>query len=300
MSADHLLKSSTAPPGTPPAGDTAAGTVPAGLIFTDLDGSLLDHLTYDFSPAAGAVARALRAGVEIILCSSKTCPEMVLWQERLGIAAPFVVENGGGVFHNGGRLGKAAFPELLHNLPAVTLGSPIRELRELLAQASVLFGLSPRGFGDMDDTGVASVTGLTLPAARLALQRDFDEPFIWLSDPPPEALAAFVSYANDRGCAVERGGRFWHIMGRGGKGRAVEWLLNAYELEFGARPRSLALGDGENDLSMLRAADLGVAIRRPDGSSLATGHKGLRATSGIGPTGWNECVSEWLDRLGAD
>jgi mannosyl-3-phosphoglycerate phosphatase len=65
------------------------------LIFTDLDGTLLDHDTYDFSPALPALT-ALRAdNVPLILCSSKTRAELEYWKERLNIHDPFISENGG-------------------------------------------------------------------------------------------------------------------------------------------------------------------------------------------------------------
>ncbi|MDZ7359290.1 MAG: HAD hydrolase family protein [candidate division KSB1 bacterium] len=65
------------------------------LDFTDLDGTLLDHDTCDFSPALPALEALRAAQVPLILCSSKTHAEMKSWRERPGINHPFIAESGG-------------------------------------------------------------------------------------------------------------------------------------------------------------------------------------------------------------
>jgi len=62
------------------------------LIFTDLDGTLLDHDTYDFSPARPALKALRAAQVPLILCSSKSFVEMKYWQEKIGVNHPFITE----------------------------------------------------------------------------------------------------------------------------------------------------------------------------------------------------------------
>lgn len=271
----------------------------SGLIFTDLDGTLLDENTYDFSPAAGALSAALACGVEVILCSSKTLPEMLQWQQRLNLAAPFITENGGGIFNNGSRLDAAAFTSTLHGLPVQILGATRLELCALLNASAAANGIACRGFNEMSIKEIASRTGLQRESALMAMNRDFDEPFVLLGDPEPQALERFFRTLEDNGCHVERGGRFWHLMAHSGKGAAVEWLLNAYAARYGKRPPSMALGDGENDLSMLRATDKGVVVRKHDGSSVAPpGQYELEVTTGIGPEGWCEAVEAWLHGLG--
>ena len=41
-------------------------------IFSDLDGTLLDHDTYGYEPARPALALLGRKNIPLILCSSKT------------------------------------------------------------------------------------------------------------------------------------------------------------------------------------------------------------------------------------
>ena len=63
---------------------------PKLLIFTDLDGTLLDHESYDWSPAAPALARARAAGVPVIPATSKTRAELAPLMAALAMSASSV------------------------------------------------------------------------------------------------------------------------------------------------------------------------------------------------------------------
>ena len=71
---------------------------PSHLVFTDLDGTLLDHHTYSWKEALPALERCRKKSVPVVLVSSKTRAEMAVLHQELKLSAPFVSENGGGVF----------------------------------------------------------------------------------------------------------------------------------------------------------------------------------------------------------
>ena len=75
------------------------------LVYTDLDGTLLDHNTYSFLSARPALNQLRFQRISLIFVTSKTRSEVEGWRERLNNQDPFVVENGGGVF-----IPKAYFP----------------------------------------------------------------------------------------------------------------------------------------------------------------------------------------------
>src|SRR5262249_39570829 len=68
------------------------------IVFSDLDGTLLDARTYDWRPAERALARLAELGVPVILTSSKTRAEIEEWRRTLGNREVFVSENGGGIY----------------------------------------------------------------------------------------------------------------------------------------------------------------------------------------------------------
>src|SRR5215831_9783180 len=151
------------------------------LVLSDLDGTLLDHTTYAFDAARAALERLRDARVPLVLCTSKTRAEVEPIRAALGNAHPFIVENGGGVY-----VPTDYFPfeiegtERRGDCIVIPLGDPYAELTRALARASRASGVEVRGFGDMTDDEVAAETGLTLAEARLARQREFDEPFMVL------------------------------------------------------------------------------------------------------------------------
>src|SRR5215211_6339369 len=68
------------------------------VVFSDLDGTLLDHETYAFDAARPALDRVERDGIPLVLCSSKTRAEIEPLRAELRNRHPFVSENGGAVF----------------------------------------------------------------------------------------------------------------------------------------------------------------------------------------------------------
>ena len=58
---------------------------PRLLVFTDLDGSLLDHHTYRWDAAADALRLLQEADIPVILASSKTRAEMLPLQSALDL-----------------------------------------------------------------------------------------------------------------------------------------------------------------------------------------------------------------------
>src|SRR5713226_6564538 len=68
------------------------------LIFTDLDGTLLDARTYSWAGAEPALAEIERRRIPLVLVTSKTRAEVEPLRRKLGHAHPFITENGGGVF----------------------------------------------------------------------------------------------------------------------------------------------------------------------------------------------------------
>ena len=68
------------------------------VVFTDLDGALLDYETYSFSAASEALELLRRHEIPVVLCSSKTHAEIEHIQLDLRLRHPFISENGGAIF----------------------------------------------------------------------------------------------------------------------------------------------------------------------------------------------------------
>jgi len=265
------------------------------VIFTDLDGTLLDAGTYSFAAAAEALGVVERLGIPLVFCTSKTRAEILYWRERTGNSHPFISENGGGVFMPAGYFGfdvPGATPS--DGYMVLNLGTPYQRLREALSSLRAK-GFGIRGFGDMSADEVAKLTGLDIPQAQLAKKREYDEPFVHNGAVGDVSL---LLVAIERLGLRHTKGRLMHILGESDKGRAVRFLCGLYEKQYG-RVVTAAVGDSPNDAPMLASVDYPFLVKKP-----GVGHDpdidvpGATRLEGTGPQGWAEAVDVLVERLG--
>lgn len=248
------------------------------LVFSDLDGTLLDHDSYDYTPALPALAALHRVGAGVVLATSKTAAEVAPLRATLGLTDwPAIVENGAGVLDAGAK--------------ATGDDSDYRRIRAILATLPAGF----QGFGDVTAQDVADITGLSLPAARAAQQRWFSEPGLWKGD--AATLDAFMTAAQAAGLHARQGGRFLTLSMGGTKADRMGALIARY-----APRTTIALGDAPNDAEMLETADFGVIVANPHAPPLpplrGEGAGRIIRTTAPGPHGWSQAIFALLHRLG--
>jgi mannosyl-3-phosphoglycerate phosphatase len=261
------------------------------VIFTDLDGTLLDSQTYSYRKSLAAINRLNQKGIPIIFCSAKTRAEQEVYRRELGLAHPFIVENGGAVF-----IPRAYFPfpfgyhKTVDDLLTIELAIPHSRVRKLLAKIGKENGFRFKGFGDMSAAEVAEITGLSLEFARLAKEREYDEPVEFDSSGEKD-LSDFLAKLREAGLDWSYGGRLCHVAGGGGKGKAVEILSGLYHRMWG-EIRTVGLGNGLNDLPMLSQVDIPILVQKRDHSWEDINLPRLRKVQGVGPEGWSKAIVE--------
>lgn len=259
------------------------------VIFTDLDGTLLDARTYSFEPALPALGLIREKGVPLIFVSSKTRAELEVWRRRLENRHPFISENGGGIFIPEGYFPFPVEGERSAGYQVISLGMPYDAIRQRFSVLRARLGISVKGFGDMTVEELAALTGLPPDDARRAKQRDYGEPFLFEKRPEERLMQAI-----EREGLRWTQGRFFHLMGDHHKGRALNILRSLYERGSGP-VTTVGIGDSLNDLPFLLAVDRPVLVRNRSGRhDRRLAAPGLLRTRGIGPAGWNEAVLELL------
>jgi mannosyl-3-phosphoglycerate phosphatase family protein len=268
------------------------------IIFTDLDGTLLDHETYSFSAAMPALERIRERHIPLVFCSSKTRAEIEIWRKRLENHDPFISENGGAIF-----MPVSYFPEndigglwpkteTIDGYCVLVLGTPYPVLRRALEDLR-MNGFDVKGFGDMSVPEVTEVTGLSGEEAELAKRREFDETFIFHGD--QGEIEALLRPIREKGLRCAQG-RFYHLMGDHDKGKAIDILKRLYQRKFGDII-SLALGDSPADVPMLEKVDYPVLVRNYRGEhDRRISLPNLIKAEGIGPEGWNKAILELLGK----
>ena len=100
------------------------------LIFTDLDGTLLDPLTYSYESAAPALDRVRALHIPLVIVSSKTRAEIDVYRRRLHNEHPFISENGGGIFVPKGYFPFDIAGEVRGGYVVQAVGIPYQETRK--------------------------------------------------------------------------------------------------------------------------------------------------------------------------
>lgn len=265
------------------------------IIFTDLDGTLLDYSTYSFEKALPALQLVRERDIPLIICSSKTAKEVILYRKRLENEHPFISENGGGIFipkqyfNFEFRIPNFKFHDE-GNYLVIRLGAAYADLRKTLEELRKE-GFSVWGFGDMTVQEIADTAHLDRIEAELAKERDFDEPFTFKGT-EEETMRLFEAITA-RGFHYTKG-EFFHLLGDTDKGRAVSVLMDLYTKEFG-EVTTVALGDSPNDIPMLELVDCPIIVQRPNKTyAIRSNIPSLRRIDGIGAAGWNKAIFDLL------
>ncbi len=263
------------------------------LIYTDLDGTLLDHHDYTFDPALPTLTLLEENGIPVIPVSSKTQAEIEVLRSTLNNHHPFIIENGAAIY-----IPKNYFPNqpeettLQGDYWVKSFVAPRQTWQGLIKDISAEFKNQFISFADAGIDGIIEMTGLSREAAALAGQRQYGEPIKWLGNPEQKQL--FIKTLQSRGANVLEGGRFIHVSGQCDKGLALQWLSAQYQ-QHHARPiATIALGDSHNDVAMLNSADYAVLIPSPSHALPQLQHTNVFTPQAMGPEGWAEAIEHLL------
>lgn len=267
------------------------------IIFTDLDGTLLDYSNYSFEAALPALNLIKEKNIPIILCSSKTRREIEHYRTALDSQHPFIAENGGGIF-----IPKNYFKFQIPNFKSqieesdeyqtIRLGAKYSDLRKTLQELRSE-GFDVRGFGDMTDGEIMEATELSAEEAAMAKERYFDEPFFFLGG--ERQTQRLLENIKEKGFNYTKG-KFFHMLGNSDKGKAVSILIDLYKRNFG-EITTVAIGDSPNDIPMLERVDYPAIVQKPDGSyDTQINISNLKRVDGIGPEGWNKIIIDLITK----
>jgi len=262
------------------------------IIFTDLDGTLVDYESHSYAAALPALQRIGECSVPLVFCSSKTRAEVEEWRTGIGNAHPFIVENGAAIFIPAGYFPGQGQGIERGGYRVIELGEPRAALMGVLRSASVLTGTRILTFHDLSVEEVGVRYGIPHRLAILAVQREYDEPFEILDrDKAPDLLAAI----EQQGRRWTRSDRFFHITGRNSKAGAVQVLSRLY-LNHAGPATTYGFGDAMNDAEFLNTVDFPILVRSRHAAELQAVVPRAVLTNLSGPEGWNAKVLEILEK----
>ena len=283
--------------------------MPRYIIFTDLDGTLLDHFTYSYSAASDALKLIKEKGIPLIICTSKARAEILSIRKRLKNKAPFISENGGAVYIPDRYFSFLyEFQRRIKGYRVIEIGVPHKILLNVLRKIGDKTGVSIEGISEMSVQKIMDFTFLKKREAELSKKREYSEPFLicenhlspllhkegikgrsegrWINKVKREIL--------EMGFKFTSGGRFFHIMKGNDKGKAVKILKNLYIQKYGDI-KTIGIGNSLNDLPMLKAVDIPVLVKNYDNRyEKNIKLKNLYLADRIGPEGWNIAVKQLI------
>ena len=262
------------------------------LIFTDLDGSLLDHNNFEFREIQNFILKCIKNGIKIIPNTSKTKIEIQVFIDQLGQNLPFIVENGAAI-HN---------LNLIHSKIKINDNSLVfsRSLSEILKQfkKNIPMDFQKRCMflKDMTSTEQMKILGLNKKYLPFALNRDYSMPLVF--DGSKEIVNEFTRHLKRIGMKLHEGGRVYNICDDCSKGKAMTTLIEMLKNELKCKTHTIVVGDSPNDISMLNVCDQPCVIPLPNRKNLSflKDQKLIRATQ-TAPKGWEEVVRASLKKI---
>jgi mannosyl-3-phosphoglycerate phosphatase len=267
---------------------------PRHLIFTALEGALLDPRTGSFAEAEEALSELDRRRIPLVLVTSRTRDEIEPLRRKMGHGHPFITESGGGIFFPDGYFNiKIPNAKRAGRYLCVALGRPYEEVCAALDDVAEETGVGVAGFHHMSAREIGENTGLKPRDAELARSREFDEPFFFTSE-DERAIARFVAAAKERGFHARPGQTFWHFSSECDAARAVRLLTKLFRDATRIKLRAVGIGPAAEDLPWLRGVDHVVLLGSPQAHSEDpdTIHeiKNSSPPNAPGPAGWNASI----------
>lgn len=238
------------------------------LVATDLDGTLLDERGSVTSEALHAVRCVQDAGVTVCLATSRRLTGTAPVAEALGLRGPLILYDGTQVRHSATRAILMELPLPAHVGQQVVDILADQGLQPIVQHGDVyserlLVGPTPQGPSQAEHF-LANFAHQIVELPVSALCEGQPEPLRIVAFGLLRALERAAAAIAQLECGVqllERGNygtaELSVFAPAASKGNALLWLANYLGI---AAEETIAIGDGVNDVSMLRAAGLGVAM----------------------------------------
>lgn len=255
------------------------------ILFTDLDGTLLDLKSYSFLQSIKSIEQLKSDGMPIIFCSAKTRKEQEFYRESLGIKDPFIVENGSAIYVPKNYFSfKIDYNSYFTNdYEVIPLGQSVKGIRESIERSREKLSLDFSVYADLPAEDVSMLTGLNMTSARRAMARDYSETIL-----KGRTSQSFYKRLAKNGLKSISDSKFETVVSvQANKGRAVDILTSLYKKDFG-QLLTYGVGDSINDEEMLNAVDEPYLVQRHNGEWAPVDIDRVHNVVGVGPLGWNK------------
>ena len=250
------------------------------LIFTDLDGSLLDRDTFKFDEIKDYLKKLISNGIFIIPNTSKTEKEILEFNNELGSNLPYISENGAAI--NGLDL-------LNSNLPKELILSRDKNNLINIFKKSVPENLQNKckWLSEMDKKKQSLIFGLDNEQLKKALDRKYTIPFIF--EGTKNEKNELSKIIKNKDLSLQHGGRVIHLTDKVNKAKALNVFVRFFK-KNNKNVKTIAVGDNYNDLDMLKTSDFPCLVFNDKFTLDKIPINNLISTNKPSPEGWADVI----------
>ena len=261
------------------------------IIFSDIDGSFMNHENYSFDELKLFVARISKI-CKIIFVSSKTYEEIIKLKKKLKISFPFIVENGACIFFPKKDLNikrsKINFIEIGDHIGYKISRFVSKDYKLKLNFLKKEFSF--KFFSEINIENAKKITNLNSSSLLDSKKRMFTDPIFWQDK--ENKILDFQSRLKDLKLETSIGGRFIHVSDNFNKGKSVNRFLDIIKSSCNQNPLTISVGDSHNDLSMLETTDYSCVVKNAKKKNLILKKsKNKYYSKHFAPEGWKESLN---------
>ena len=258
------------------------------LIFTDLDGTLLNRDTFKFDGIKTFLNELITKNIIIIPNSSKTEQEIIEFNNEANFKFPFISENGS-IIHNLNFLSDE-FPD------KIVLAKNIYEIQnifdknidqDLKSKCKVISNLTT--------SEQIQIFGLPENKLKNVFKRTCTIPIKFVGNNEEKLL--LKNMLLEIGLDFKDGGRVLNLGDRINKADAMKKIIIMLEHKFKSKPKTIAVGDNHNDLEMLKNSDIPCLVKNDKFINKDVQIKNLIISKQTAPEGWVEIVKLALEKI---
>ena len=258
------------------------------IIFTDLDGSLLDKDTFRFDEIEDYFKELISKGIKIIPNSSKTENELLDFNKQYNLNLPFISENGSSI-HGLNLIQKDLPNKVLISRPADQIYGIYNENIPPHLKDKITFILK------LNSKELQEIFGLPLDKIELALKRNHSLPIQFNGNKIEKN--EFIKIMNNAGLTVQTGGRLMNICDNVNKSKAIYKTLELIKKEIDDEIITIGVGDNQNDIDMLRHSNYACLVKNEDFDSSLINIDNLIKSTEPSPKGWADVIKTAIQKI---
>ncbi len=258
------------------------------IIFTDLDGSLLDKDTFEFNEIEDYFRELISKGIKIIPNSSKTEAELLDFNEQNNLDLSFITENGSSIH---------GLNKIHQNLPdKIIISRTIDEIRNIYEEnISLDFKNKITHILELEREKQQKILGLPLDKIKLAIKRDHSIPIKFNGTEIEKN--EFIKIMKNSGLTIQTGGRIMNVCDNVNKSKAMSRALQLIRKQLDDEIITIGVGDNENDIEMIKQTDYPCLVKNENFDSSLINIDNLIKSDEPSPKGWSDVIKTALQKI---